>query len=351
MSSTYTFTGVPSVLHFPGGYCTFEGSSLDAVPHYFTTDYQGNVRIVSAQDGTVEQVTNYYPFGAPYSDGTSTSVSLQPHKYNGKELDMTHGWNTYDYGARIYDPILCQWTSPDPLTGEYPWMSPYVYCGNNPIKYVDPDGKEPIYNTNGDRLGFTKDGFLGSTGMIYVYKGDRTDINWNDYYRSDLTKEFGDEIQNADHYIYELMETPDKKGTFLSNVASDIMKEYDGFVIEYNNKSYTFHLNDYGNKISYLGNNGNFSTKTKTSGEIVLNIGDCYESYELNGFNIVSTLLYHEWFGHAIMNWGDEKKNHHKCFEMVMSGKFFKDNFAQRKYKQYINKLYEDYKKKELSQP
>jgi RHS repeat-associated protein len=96
---------------------------------------------VSAQDGTVEQVTNYYPFGAPYSDGTSTSVSLQPHKYNGKELDMTHGWNTYDYGARIYDPILCQWTSPDPLTGEYPWVSPYVYCANNPIKYVDPDGK------------------------------------------------------------------------------------------------------------------------------------------------------------------------------------------------------------------
>jgi RHS repeat-associated protein len=165
MSSTYTFTGVPSVLHFPGGYCTFEGSSLDAVPHYFTTDYQGNVRIVSAQDGTVEQVTNYYPFGAPYSDGTSTSVSLQPHnfsiervkrkqacssereknrpkvKYNGKELDMTHGWNTYDYGARIYDPILCQWTSPDPLTGEYPWMSPYVYCGNDPINAVDSDGR------------------------------------------------------------------------------------------------------------------------------------------------------------------------------------------------------------------
>ena len=141
MSSTYTFTGVPSVLHFPGGYCTFEGSSLDAVPHYFTTDYQGNVRIVSAQDGTVEQVTNYYPFGAPYSDGTSTSVSLQPHKYNGKELDMTHGWNTYDYGARIYDPILCRWTSPDPLTGEYPWMSPYVYCGNDPINAVDSDGR------------------------------------------------------------------------------------------------------------------------------------------------------------------------------------------------------------------
>ena len=33
-------------------------------------------------------------------------ASLQPYKYNGKELDLMHGLNTYDYGARQYDPIL-----------------------------------------------------------------------------------------------------------------------------------------------------------------------------------------------------------------------------------------------------
>ena len=51
------------------------------------------------------------------------------------------GW--YDFGARYYDPVLCRWTSPDPLAGKYPAWSPYAYCGNSPYLFVDPDGKRP----------------------------------------------------------------------------------------------------------------------------------------------------------------------------------------------------------------
>lgn len=40
-------------------------------------------------------------FGAPYADATaSKGADVQPYKYNGKELDLMHGLNTYDYGAR-----------------------------------------------------------------------------------------------------------------------------------------------------------------------------------------------------------------------------------------------------------
>ena len=38
----------------------------------------------------------------PYID-ISTNQSMQPNKYNGKELDLMHGLNTYDYGARLYE--------------------------------------------------------------------------------------------------------------------------------------------------------------------------------------------------------------------------------------------------------
>ena len=49
----------------------------------------------------------------------------------------------YDYfGARYYSSTLPMWLSVDPLSDSYPDTSPYVYCGNNPIKFVDPDGKE-----------------------------------------------------------------------------------------------------------------------------------------------------------------------------------------------------------------
>ncbi|MDR1349057.1 MAG: hypothetical protein LBJ63_11655 [Prevotellaceae bacterium] len=35
-----------------------------------------------------------------------------------------------------------RWLSPDPLAEKYPQLSPYVFCANNPLKYIDPDGRE-----------------------------------------------------------------------------------------------------------------------------------------------------------------------------------------------------------------
>ena len=69
----------------------------------------------------VVQMTNYYPFGAPYADADAATGSAIPqYKYNGKELDVTHGLNTYDYGARQLDPILGRWDRMDPLAEKYP---------------------------------------------------------------------------------------------------------------------------------------------------------------------------------------------------------------------------------------
>ena len=94
-------------------------------------------------DGTVEQIINYYPFGAPFADPEAVvDADLQPYKYNGKELDRMHGLDTYDYGARLYNPILGRWDRMDPMAERKPWQSPYVYGRNNPIRYADPDGKD-----------------------------------------------------------------------------------------------------------------------------------------------------------------------------------------------------------------
>ena len=100
-------------------------------PYYYNKDHLGNIREVVNMGGTVQQVTNYYPFGLPYFDGTSTNTAMQPLKYNAKELDMMHGWNTYDYGARLYDPALCKWTTMDPVSEMYHNVNPYAYCGDN----------------------------------------------------------------------------------------------------------------------------------------------------------------------------------------------------------------------------
>ncbi|MBR6251936.1 MAG: RHS repeat-associated core domain-containing protein, partial [Bacteroidales bacterium] len=66
--------------------------------------------------------------------------TLQPYKYNGKELDTEDGLNLYDYGARHYDAALCRWNAMDALAEKYATMSPYNYCAGNPIMFIDPDG-------------------------------------------------------------------------------------------------------------------------------------------------------------------------------------------------------------------
>ena len=53
-----------------------------------------------------------------------------------------HGLNTYDYGARQYLSILGRWDRIDPLCEKYYNISPYAYCHNNPIKYIDPYGED-----------------------------------------------------------------------------------------------------------------------------------------------------------------------------------------------------------------
>ena len=135
---------------FDEGYCQAErytSTKDDFTFCYYDKDHLGNVRQVTELDGTskgsVIQRNNYYPFGAEFCDNLAKSY-VQRQKYNGKEFDNMHGLNTYDYGARQYNPVTARWDRVDPLAHEYYGVSPYVYCMNNPVKFVDPDGRNPI---------------------------------------------------------------------------------------------------------------------------------------------------------------------------------------------------------------
>ena len=85
----------------------------------------------------------------------SKGADVQPYKNNGKELDLIHGLNTYDYGARQYNPVTARWDRMDPLSEKYYSISPYAYCANNPVRLVDPNGmaSTDYYNMSGDKIG------------------------------------------------------------------------------------------------------------------------------------------------------------------------------------------------------
>ena len=130
---------------FEGGYAQAkaDGNYKDNFTYYFyNKDHLGNNREVIATSGVVQQVTTYYPFGAPYADAAGGKYPvLQPYKYNGKELDRMHGLDTYDYGARQYYPVLARWDRMDPHSEDYKDVSPFVYCHDNPVMRIDPNGK------------------------------------------------------------------------------------------------------------------------------------------------------------------------------------------------------------------
>jgi RHS repeat-associated protein len=72
----------------------------------------------------------------------------QPHRFTGKELDNQNGLNWYDFGARWFDVAgVPMWTSVDPLAEKYYNVSPYAYCNNNPVMFIDPDGRD-YWSTN-----------------------------------------------------------------------------------------------------------------------------------------------------------------------------------------------------------
>ena len=124
--------------------------------NYYRRDHLGNNREVWTTEqvnygGTIpaftSQRTQYYPSGLPWAEGTGASV--QNKKYNGKEFIEVHGLDEYDSQARMYYPAIMRTTTLDPLAEKYYSISPYAWCGNNPVNRVDLDGMldDWIFNT------------------------------------------------------------------------------------------------------------------------------------------------------------------------------------------------------------
>ncbi len=84
----------------------------------------------------------------PQCDGTTTTLHSplstlhSSHTFSAKEKDSETGLSYF--GSRYYSSDLSIWLSVDPMASKYPSLSPYVYCADNPVKLVDPNGEEII---------------------------------------------------------------------------------------------------------------------------------------------------------------------------------------------------------------
>ena len=79
--------------------------------------------------------------------------SLECFTFTGKERDSETGFSYF--GARYYDSdIFTGWLSVDPMADKYPGLSPYAYCALNPIRLVDPDGREIVFEDDKAKILF-----------------------------------------------------------------------------------------------------------------------------------------------------------------------------------------------------
>jgi RHS repeat-associated protein len=114
--------------------------------YFYHSDHLGSTSYITDAEANPTQFVCYMPFGAAFVDEHTTRPEM-PYKFNGKEQDGETG--LYYYGARYYDAMIAVWYGVDPLVEKYPNMGGYVYCANNPVKFIDPDGKVivPVHGT------------------------------------------------------------------------------------------------------------------------------------------------------------------------------------------------------------
>lgn len=108
--------------------------------HAGRCDHLGSANWITDVQGLPIQYIHYAPYGELIANQSAAGYD-ERYKFTGKERDAESGYDAF--GAWYYWQAGT-WLSVDPLTGKYPGISPYVYCGWNPVKNIDPDGNDPV---------------------------------------------------------------------------------------------------------------------------------------------------------------------------------------------------------------
>jgi RHS repeat-associated protein len=141
--------------------------------NYFITDHLGSTRVIVDNAGNIKGQYNYYPFGKQWED-INLMANTNRYTFSGKEKQTVKDLGYLDFGARMLETEFGRWFVIDPLAEKYYSVSPYVYCMNNPILFIDPDGMD-IWEVN--KQGQVKWIEESKTHVLYALdnKGKRTE--------------------------------------------------------------------------------------------------------------------------------------------------------------------------------
>ena len=154
--------------------------------YWYHPDHLGSSSWITEKSGYSAQHLHYMPWGEDFVNQRTTDYAAR-FTFSAKEKDKETGFSYF--GSRYYNSDLSIWLSVDPMSDKYPSMSPYVYCANNPVKLVDPNGESiVIQGENGEQHTFTPGQQCNSTdknvqaawnnlNKIYDTKAGKTVLN------------------------------------------------------------------------------------------------------------------------------------------------------------------------------
>ena len=128
LTARYVYAGARRVARLAGS-----GAS------YYLADHLGSTRSLVDGSGTVTAAYDYRPYGKVLATSGTDATRF---RFTGHERDDESGLDYMLERSYAYD--TGRFLRPDPMQDEYPGLSPYAYANNNPLKYVDPDGRIPI---------------------------------------------------------------------------------------------------------------------------------------------------------------------------------------------------------------
>ncbi|WP_246830097.1 RHS repeat domain-containing protein, partial [Prevotella sp. HMSC073D09] len=145
----------------PGyGYVPSDTTNTEEI-FFYHSDHLGSTSYITDAKANITQFDAYLPYGELLVDEHSSSEEML-YKFNGKELDEETG--LYYYGARYMNPVTSLWYGVDPLAEKYHNVGGYVYCAENPIKYLDTDGRRIVIHyqdKNGNQKTYIFTGYRG----------------------------------------------------------------------------------------------------------------------------------------------------------------------------------------------
>ena len=187
----------------------------------------------------------------------SCSIDFRRCSFTGKEKDSETGFGYF--GARYMDhELMTMWLSVDPMSDKYPSISPYAYCAWNPVKLVDPDGKE--VSTHTDEFGKVIAVYDDGDNGVYMHKGD-AQAHLKKHYSADNTSAGG-------QYMGESLHSLSFADQNLYNATGKV-KAQQGMVIDYGSIELTIMaemiMNQEPSLLQYAGSGGDWDIKAHIS--------------------------------------------------------------------------------------